>query len=238
MISSAAKCYNDLTEQPLGCIRKEVIHLKKTIRKLAAVLAAAVMTSGALAANSSALTLCIGGKCYSISIPSDCNIPVLRYYMTPADSVVKPTDDCTSGSCADTSPAPSAPTGGETVSSEVNEVLSLVNSARDKNGLSPLTLSKELCAAAEIRAKETVRSFSHTRPNGTSCFTVLKEEGIAYRTAGENIAYGQRSASAVMNAWLNSPGHRANILGKNFGKIGIACYTMNGVKYWVQLFTN
>lgn len=151
-------------------------------------------------------------------------------------------EDCTYGSCDTTSAQtetakPAAPVSSS-ASSEVQAVLDLVNKERKSAGLGTLTLSDELCKAADIRAKEIVRSFSHTRPNGTSCFTVFRENGISYRYAGENIAYGQRSAAAVMNAWMNSSGHRANILGRNFGKIGISCYTLNGVKYWVQLFTN
>lgn len=227
--------------------------MKKSLRKLAAVLAAAVISSSALAASSSALTLCIGGKCYTISVPSSCNFSFLNSCTKPIVTVTKPTTDCTNGNCGttsapktdctdgncgNTSVSPAVPAGGGSVSSDVADVLSLVNSARSQNGLASLTLSSELCAAAEIRAKEIVKTFSHTRPNGTSCFTVLKDNGITYRAAGENIAYGQRSASAVMNSWMNSKGHRANILSRNFGKIGIACYTVNGVKYWVQLFTN
>ena len=117
-------------------------------------------------------------------------------------------------------------------------VFDLVNKERKANGLGTVALSDELCKVADVRAKEIVKSFSHTRPNGTSCFTAFKENGVTYRYAGENIAYGQKTAIIVMNAWMNSTGHRANILNKNFGKIGIACYNFNGVKYWVQLFTN
>ena len=220
--------------------------MKKSLRKLAAVLAAAVISSSALAASSSALTLCIGGKCYSVSLPSNCNISLLRYCTRSGCTSAKPTADCTSGNCGNTS-SPTAdctsgdcgntsavPTGGETISSEVTDVLSLVNSARAENGLASVTLDAKLCAAAETRAKEIVRSFSHTRPNGTSCFTVLKESGISYRAAGENIAYGQKSASSVMNAWMNSAGHRANILNASYTKIGVG-YVESG-SYWTQHF--
>jgi uncharacterized protein YkwD len=66
----------------------------------------------------------------------------------------------------------------------------------------------------------------------------LKEYGISYQSAGENIAYGQKTPEAVMNAWMNSSGHRANILKNGFGKVGIGVYKVNGVLYWTQLFTN
>ena len=67
---------------------------------------------------------------------------------------------------------------------------------------------------------------------------VLKEYNITYKTAGENIANGQFDADDVMNSWLKSPGHRANILQKNFGKIGVGVFEYNGRLYWVQVFTN
>ncbi len=124
--------------------------------------------------------------------------------------------------------------------SEVEKVLQLVNKERKKNGLSALVMDSKLKKAAQFRAEEIVKSFSHTRPNGEDCFTVFPKFGVTYMAAGENIAAGQRSAAAVMDSWLNSPGHRANILGQNFGKIGIGlCKTSDGYGYyWVQMFTD
>lgn len=124
------------------------------------------------------------------------------------------------------------------ISSFSEEVLRLVNIERSKAGLSALTTNTTLQAAADKRAQETAVSFSHTRPNGTKFSTVLQEYGISYRTAGENIAYGQRTPQEVVNGWMNSEGHRANILNSNFNKIGIGVYQSNGVIYWSQLFTN
>lgn len=120
-----------------------------------------------------------------------------------------------------------------------DEVLKLVNEERAKAGLSALTTNTTLQNAANKRAQEIVSSFSHTRPDGRSTFTVLDEYKISYRAAGENIAYGQRTASEVMNGWMNSSGHRANILGSQFGKVGIGVYkASNGTYYWTQLFTD
>lgn len=120
-----------------------------------------------------------------------------------------------------------------------DEVLKLVNEERAKAGLSALTTNTTLQKAANKRAEEIVSSFSHTRPDGKSTFTVLDEYKISYRAAGENIAYGQSTASEVMNGWMNSSGHRANILGSQFGKVGIGIYkASNGVYYWTQLFTD
>ena len=76
--------------------------------------------------------------------------------------------------------------------------------------------------------------FDHTRPDGSSCFTALDEAGIRYRAAGENIAYGQRTPEQVVEAWMDSPGHRANILSSYFTAIGVG-YRSQG-SYWVQLF--
>lgn len=120
----------------------------------------------------------------------------------------------------------------------INEVLSLVNSYRKQNGLSALTLDYNLCNAADIRAKEIKSSFSHTRPNGTSCFTVLKELGISYNGAGENIAYGQSSPQEVMTAWMNSQGHRENILNASFTKLGVGVYSDGSTLYWAQMFAS
>ena len=134
--------------------------------------------------------------------------------------------------------APTTTTSSSELSNYADQVLKLVNQERAKAGLPALTTNKTLQAAANKRAQEIVQSFSHTRPNGSSPFTVLKEYGISYQSAGENIAYGQKNPEAVMNAWMNSSGHRANILKNGFGKVGIGVYKVNGVLYWTQLFTN
>ena len=119
----------------------------------------------------------------------------------------------------------------------VNRVISLVNQERAKVGLSALKADSSLNKVALVRAKETVKSFSHTRPNGTSCFTALDEYGVKYSGAGENIAYGQSSPEQVVNAWMNSEGHRANILNANFTKIGVGCHKNGSTLYWAQMFT-
>ena len=117
-------------------------------------------------------------------------------------------------------------------------VLELVNAARAQNGKSPLTLDDALTDVAQLRAEEIVQSFSHTRPNGTSCFTAVEEAGISAGSMGENIAAGQSSPAAVMDSWMNSEGHRANILKGDFSSIGIGYVKApSGYKhYWVQLF--
>ena len=95
-----------------------------------------------------------------------------------------------------------------------------------------------LSAAAQVRAQEIDVSFSHTRPDGTSCFTVLKDFGISYRACGENIAKGSPSPARVVEGWMNSAGHRANILNANFTAIGVGVYAdAAGTLHWAQLFT-
>ena len=115
-------------------------------------------------------------------------------------------------------------------------IVALVNEARVQNNLCAVSLDVELSQAAQARANECVQKFSHTRPDGTKCFTVLGEMGISYSYAAENIAYGQKSADEVMKDWLNSAGHRANILNTHVTKVGIGYIDVDGRIYWVQIF--
>lgn len=122
--------------------------------------------------------------------------------------------------------------------SEVQQVINMVNEERAKMGLSPVAEASDVAAAAAVRAREIVGTFAHTRPNGSYYNTALDESGVKYWGSGENIAYGQRTAAEVMDGWMNSQGHKANILNASYTKIGVGLYeSSNGVKYWVQLFT-
>ncbi|MBP3542673.1 MAG: hypothetical protein J6J86_00435 [Lachnospiraceae bacterium] len=124
-------------------------------------------------------------------------------------------------------------------SSFAAQVIDLVNIERAREGLKPLTYDAAIEQAALVRAKEIQTSFSHTRPNGSSFSTALKEAGVNYRRAGENIAWGQRTPEEVVNAWMNSPSHRANIMNANYGRIGVGHLTnARGTSYWAQLFAN
>ena len=117
------------------------------------------------------------------------------------------------------------------------QVAKLVNAERAKYGLPALTWDSTVSAAAQVRAQEIVENFSHTRPDGSSCFTALQQNGVNYRGAGENIAYGQSSPEAVVAAWMASPGHRANILQEKFTTIGVGYHLNGGTPYWTQFFT-
>lgn len=117
------------------------------------------------------------------------------------------------------------------------EVLRLVNAEREKNGLSALKINDKLQEAAQVRAEELLTYYDHTRPNGSSCFTVLSEFNISLSAAAENIAAGYYTPEAVVEGWMNSTGHRENILG-NFKYIGIGlAYGGDYGVYWTQLFT-
>ena len=118
------------------------------------------------------------------------------------------------------------------------QVLDLVNAERAKYGLAPLSWDAgNLGAGAAVRAQEISVYFSHTRPDGSSCFTAVRNPGWL----GENIAAGQRSPQEVMNSWMNSSGHRANILNANFTKLGVGYYynpSSSYGYYWVQMFSS
>ena len=123
-----------------------------------------------------------------------------------------------------------------TVSSFEREVVRLVNEERVKNGLKPLTENWELSRVARYKSQDMVdnRYFSHTSPTYGTPFQMIKAFGLIYRTAGENIAYGQRTPQTVVNAWMNSSGHRSNILNSSYTQIGVG-YVANG-HYWTQMF--
>ena len=135
-------------------------------------------------------------------------------------------------------PGTSEPDAEENLSF-AKQVVNLVNEERAKAGLSALVLDETLASAAMVRATEIETSFSHTRPDGRSFSTILSDMGIQYHRSGENIAWGQQSPETVMEGWMNSKGHRANILNPNFTKIGVG-YRKNaaGRTYWTQLFTS
>lgn len=126
-----------------------------------------------------------------------------------------------------------------TSSSVVNfeqEVIRLVNEIREENGLRSLTYEWELARVARYKSQDMKdnKYFSHTSPVYGSPFQMMKSFGISYRSAGENIAKGYATPEAVVEGWMNSPGHRANILNSSFTHIGVG-YVADG-RYWTQMF--
>lgn len=128
------------------------------------------------------------------------------------------------------------PTQDATVQSYEQEVIRLVNEIRAENGLPALTYNWELSRVARYKSQDMKdnRYFSHTSPVYGSPFQMMKSFGISYRTAGENIARGYATPQAVVNGWMNSSGHRANILNASFTQIGVG-YVAEG-NYWTQMF--
>ena len=131
-------------------------------------------------------------------------------------------------------PAQQEPIG---VSAYEREVIRLVNAERAKYGLAALTEDAALTRTARMKSQD-MRDrgyFDHNSPTYGTPFQLMKSQGITYRTAGENIAMGYRTPEAVVNAWMNSAGHRANILNASYTKIGVG-YVESG-NYWTQHFT-
>lgn len=123
-----------------------------------------------------------------------------------------------------------------TVTSYEAEVIRLVNEIRQENGLKPLTANWELSRVARYKSQDMVdnKYFSHTSPTYGSPFQMIKAFGLSYRSAGENIAMGYATPQAVVNGWMNSSGHRANILNASYTQIGVG-YVAQG-HYWTQMF--
>ncbi|HBG5343614.1 TPA: sporulation protein [Clostridioides difficile] len=144
-----------------------------------------------------------------------------------SDSTDKPNDNNNSGST------------NENFSAYQKEVVDLVNIERSKAGLNPLTLDSSISNVATKKSQDMIDNnyFSHNSPTYGSPFDMLKKFGISYKTAGENIAMGQKTPKEVVNAWMNSEGHRKNIMNPNFSKIGVGVAQKSGGSiYWTQIF--
>ena len=122
---------------------------------------------------------------------------------------------------------------------KIERIVELVNEERAKDGVAPVTLNETLTDAAMLRAEEITEQFSHTRPDNTSCFTVLKDYNIGYYACAENIAAGNSTADATMNQWVNSSGHYNNLMNATYTEIGVGVVYAPDSEYgyyWVQLF--
>lgn len=120
-----------------------------------------------------------------------------------------------------------------------NEVVRLVNVERSQNGLMALTNNWQLARVARYKSTDmaVINYFDHTSPTYGSPFTMMQSFGLKFSAAGENIALGQRTPAEVMTAWMNSPGHRANILNPSYTNIGVGlAKNSSGVCYWTQEF--
>lgn len=121
------------------------------------------------------------------------------------------------------------------------QVVEFVNKERANRGLSPFIYNAELSRVARFKSQDMIdkKYFSHESPTYGSPFVMMENFGLRFSAAGENIAYGQQTASSVMNSWMNSAGHKANILSQSFTHIGVGVAKMaNGTLYWTQMFMN
>lgn len=128
------------------------------------------------------------------------------------------------------------PSADTSVTQFEQEVIRLVNEIRQENGLTPLTYNWELSRVARFKSQDMKdnRYFAHNSPTYGTPFQMIRNFGISFRTAGENIAKGYKTPQAVVNGWMNSSGHRANILNAAYTQIGVG-YVAGG-NYWTQMF--
>lgn len=166
-----------------------------------------------------------------------------QHLIHPNDKIELP-DGSTGSETSVNSSEDEIETGNQTapahgVSDMAHAVLLLVNNERSKQGLKALTLAENLTNVATMKSKDMAvkNYFDHTSPTYGTPFKMLQDFGISYKSAGENIAAGQKTANEVMNSWMNSSGHRANILNSSYTQLGVGYYV--GGKYgtyWTQLF--
>lgn len=126
-----------------------------------------------------------------------------------------------------------------TTSAQENEVARLVNAERAKAGLPALKINWQLSRVARYKSADMANKgyFSHNSPTYGTPFKMMENFGLRFSSAGENIAYGQRTPAEVMRDWMNSPGHRNNILSRSYTEIGVGlAKNKNGVCYWTQMF--
>lgn len=116
------------------------------------------------------------------------------------------------------------------------EVFELTNQQRMKYGLEPFKKMDKLSEMAAARAWENTVVFSHTRPDGRDSFTIFDENGVKYSAVAENIAAGYYTPEDVVDGWMNSSGHRANILNPAYEYLGVGFYYENGGRFWTQIF--
>ena len=177
---------------------------------------------------------CLDTRICQICMPSWCqNLPCAP---CPSEAPDEP-DTPETPDIPGTPETPNTPDSGSTsASGYAQQVLDLVNRERAANGLSSLTLDDTLSRYAAVKSQDMHDNgyFSHTSPTYGSPFDMMKSFGISYTYAGENIAMGYSTPEAVVTAWMNSAGHRANILSSNFTAMGIGYVADGG--YWTQWF--
>lgn len=163
----------------------------------------------------------------------------LNSFFKSGSSVAKPAASKPSASKPATQKPASTPAVSGDYAAFQKRVVELVNAERAKNGLKPLTMNAQVNKTATLKSQDMAKLgyFDHNSPTYGSPFDMMKKYGISYRTAGENIAMGQTTPEQVMKGWMNSPGHRANILKASFTQIGVGvAKNSSGRLYWTQQF--
>lgn len=219
------------------------------MKKLLGILLAAALALGVAPSASSAQTYTFNSWSELQAFLAKYNWTVKNVYQTPqTPQQVTPAPEQQSTEPAQT-PQPEqqvtepAPTQQQSEQTSLNQfelrVVELTNAERAKAGLAPLKVSEELSKVARVKSADMrdKNYFSHQSPTYGSPFDMMKQFGITYRTAGENIAAGQQTPEAVVKAWMNSDGHRKNIMNPNFNHIGVG-YASGGTygHYWTQQF--
>lgn len=198
--------------------------MKKFLSKIAAaVLAVALLSTGASALSH---TVVQGDTMWKLAVK----------YQVGTSEIINANPQISNPNLIYPGQALTIPTLDSSVSAYEAEVVRLVNVTRAQNGLAPLTTNWELSRVARYKSQDMVDKhyFSHTSPTYGTPFQMMKAFGLTYRTAGENIAYGQHTPQEVVTAWMNSSGHRANILNASYTQIGVG-YVAKG-DYWTQMF--
>jgi uncharacterized YkwD family protein/spore coat assembly protein SafA len=202
-----------------------VISLKK--RFLSSLILCFVLSTGAVHAQSSTYTVVSGDTMWKIAVKNQVGISEL---ISANPQIANP---------AMIIPGQKISIPNIDVKTMENQVIKLVNQARVNAGLQPFTANWELSRVARYKSQDMANKgyFDHTSPTYGSPFTMMQNFGIKFTAAGENIAMGQRTAQEVMNSWMNSPGHRGNILNPSFNQIGVGlAKNSNGMCYWTQQF--
>lgn len=178
--------------------------------------------------------ICVNGVKFKLPLTPSCpNVP-----SKPDNNTSTTPEQNTDSTPSNPSTTPEQNTSTD-FSSYQQQVLDLVNAERTKRGISALTLDSSLSSVATKKSQDMVNKnyFDHTSPTYGSPFDMMKQFGISYRTAGENIAKGQKTPQEVVIAWMNSEGHRKNILNPDFTNLGVGiAKDSNGTTYWTQMF--
>lgn len=198
--------------------------MRKLLISAITAMSALMITAGAVSAASH--TVVSGDSMWKIAVK----------YQVGLDEIINANPNITNPALIYPGQVINIPSLDTSVTSYEKEVVRLVNEIRRENGLNPLTEDWELSRVARYKSQDMLdnKYFSHTSPVYGSPFTMIKNFGLSYRSAAENIAKGQSTPKAVVNAWMNSSGHRANILNASYKKIGVG-YVKNG-QYWTQMF--